>query len=206
MTYSEAENNSTEALENFNDAISSGSKDKEILYLHGKYIKALKEQLKIAIENCLAADVSNISALVFEELQKHRELIERMNIKNKAGNYSMIKEMRLGLAALTTAVKIANRATTSDDKKKSAKHLAKVIGRNVKNLVKIPLVLGTRILSTKIVSKILFLPLKVVGFLVHTSWNVFETKPSNYDDRPIVKMSDVFNTLMTNLKIKTQKL
>ena len=97
-------------------------------------------------------------------------------------------------------------ASTDDQKKQANQDVLNSIGQNLKNIVKAPLALTTRVLKTGIVGTVLFAPVSLGLGILHAAWECMDTKKSPYEGKTAKTLSQGFTKVMTSLNNKVQRI
>jgi hypothetical protein len=97
-------------------------------------------------------------------------------------------------------------ARTDDEKKEAGKDVLEKVGLNLKNIVKAPIALTAKILSSPIVATVLFAPISLGMGILHAAWTCMDSKPSPYDNSKVDKLSQGFTNAMQKLSTKVQRI
>jgi hypothetical protein len=164
----------------------------------------LQAQLRAA--NRSGMPTAGITSELNRQLQEQKRIIKVAIGENKAGrNYSIIKEMSLGVKDLVTSIKQVKN-TTGSAKKTATKNMINSIGLNLKNTVKAPITITTRILKSTIVATVLFAPISLGMGILHAAWTCLDSSPSPYDNSGVEKMSRGFQSAMNKLNSKIERI
>ena len=93
-------------------------------------------------------------------------------------------------------------ATTQDEKKDANKAILSSVGKNLKNVVKAPIALTTRILKSSIVATVLFAPISLGLGILHAAWECMDSKKSPYEGKTATKLSQGFVKVMSKINTK----
>lgn len=205
MTYTEAIANYYEKLNDYNNAVASKEPQKKITRYSGRLIAALEVATKAAKKEGHTS-LPRLEAELKNALKRHKDFISKMDLNNRTGKYSIVKELGLGLRGLVNSVKMRVHATTQDEKKDANKAILSSVGKNLKNVVKAPIALTTRILKSSIVATVLFAPISLGLGILHAAWECMDSSKSPYEGKTVAKMSGGFMDMMTKLNSKVQKI
>lgn len=220
FTYSDAYNNAQRKRIDLDALINSGGAYSKFVNIRGRYIASLQVLLKHAIkEGKPASTIASIKRELQNQLLEHKKMLNSSEMANKRGGYtkngkySMIKELSLGMKSLMNSIKLAKMATTDKEKSDARKQIAKDIGKNFKNLVKAPLVMTTKILSSGITAAVIFTPISIglsmfqyISQGISAGFGLSENPTPRFDNSNVTRMSNGFRNFMSRLNtgIKTR--
>lgn len=204
MSYLEAQTNMFEKQRELNTYIAIGANYSEIIASRGRYIASLQVLKKSAINEGI--NTTLIQNELDIQIKEHSRILKAYSRANKKGDYSLVKDVSIGVKSLINSVNQAKNARDDDDKKEAGKEIAKNVGLNIKNTVKAPVVLTTRILSSSIVATVLLAPVSIALGILHAAWTCIDSSPSPYEGKGAVKLSQGFNNVMKKLNSKVQKI
>lgn len=203
MTYAQALTNAADKRKELNAVLGrSDATTAEIIRARGRYIAALQAQIKASKAGGYSFTAAE--AELKRQLLLHRNVLRQANKENKKGNYSMIKEFGLGFKSLVNSIKYASKASTKAEKKQATKDVLHSLGTNVKNIVKAPITITTKLLSTGLVATVLFAPISLGMGILHAAWTCLDSSPSPYEDTGVQKMSAGFQKAMAKLNSKVK--
>ena len=198
MTYAEASKRANDKLTALNSLLShgSGATTKDIIAARGRYIMALQTQLRVAKKE--GRPVGSLPGLINNQIQQQKRSLKNANMQNRrSNNYSMITEISLGLQSLANSVKGLAHARNSAERKQAGKDLLNSIGLNLKNALKAPVVMASRILSTSLVAKVIFAPVSIGMGILHAAWTCMDSNPPPFNNNGVSKMSEGFQKIAT---------
>ena len=206
MTYTEAVTNYNERLAEYNAAISANEPQKNITRLSGRMVASLQAVKRAAI-NEGNPNISAIETHLKGALNAHKGHLKAMDIQNKrGGNYSIIRELSVGARDLVNSVKMRTNAATPGEKKAANKAILDSTGKNLKNVVKAPIALTTKILKSSIVATVLFAPISLGLGILHAAWEAMDSRKSPYEGKFVKKMSAGFTNVMDKVNSKVQSI
>jgi hypothetical protein len=86
------------------------------------------------------------------------------------------------------------------------KDILNSIGKNLKNTLKAPLVITSKILSTSLAATIIFAPISIGAGILHAAWTCLDSNPSPYDNKSIKKMSKGFQNAFKKLTTQAKRI
>ena len=206
MTYTDAVTNYNKRLAEYNAAISAKEPQKHITRLSGRMIASLQAVKRAAI-NEGNPNISAIETRLVAALNTHRGYLKAMDLENrKNGNYSIVKELSIGVRDLVNSVKMRTNAMTPGEKKAANKAIINSTGKNLKNVVKAPIALTTKILKSSIVATVLFAPVSLGLGILHAAWEAMDSRKSPYEGKFVKKMSTGFTNIMDKVNSKVQSI
>lgn len=206
MTYAEAVNNYNACNDEYEQAVANGRPLKEILRLSGRRIASLQVVEKISRKES-RSDYGVVEAKLRDALVKHKKHLSDMDIKNREGeSYSIITELSVGAKSLVNAVKMRKYAYTQEQEKTANKDILSGVGKNLKNIVKAPIALTTKILKTSLTATILLAPVSLGLGILHAAWECMDSKKSPYEGKTVAKMSSGLTKVMGRLHGKVQRI
>lgn len=206
MTYTEAVSNYNKRLAEYNAAISAKEPQKNITRLSGRMIASL-QALKRAAINEGNPNISTIEARLKGALNTHKGHLRAMDIQNRhGGNYSIIRELSIGVRDLVNSVNMRVNAASPGEKKAANKAIIDSTGKNLKNVVKAPIALTTKILKSSIVATVLFAPISLGFGILHAAWECMDKDKSPYEGKTVKKMSAGFTNIMDKVNSKVQSI
>ena len=206
MTYAEAIANYNLRLAEYNAAVAANEPLKNVTRLSGRVVASLEAAKRAAIKEG-NSNVSIIESRLMNSLQNHKKHLKNMDIQNRKGpGYSIVSELGLGVKSLVNSVKMRANATTPGQKKASNKAIADSVGQNLKNVVKAPIALTTKVLKSSIAATVLFAPISLGMGILHAAWECMDDKKSPYEGKTVKKMSTGFTNVMSKLNSKVQSI
>lgn len=206
MTYAEAVANYNKRLAEYNAAVAAKEPLKDITRLSGRLVASLEATKRAAIREG-NPNITAVEARLNSALVTHKGHLRNMDIQNRNGpGYSIVKELGLGVRNLVNSVKMRTNAATPGQKKTANRAIADSVGQNLKNVVKAPIALTTKLLRSSIVATVLFAPISLGMGILHAAWECMDDKKSPYEGKTVKKMSAGFTNVMGKLSSKVQRI
>ena len=205
MTYAQAIFKYNQCKAQYDAAVAAGEEQKVITRLSGRLVASLEAAKRAAINESNPA-IGAVNTRLKAALTAHKGHIQKMDIQNRQGGYSIVKELSLGMRDLVTSIKMRAAATTTSEKKAANDAIKKSVGKNIKNVVKAPIALTTKILKSSIVATVLFAPISLGMGILHAAWTCMDENKSPYEGKTVAKMSSGFTSFMSKLNSKVQSI
>jgi hypothetical protein len=174
----------------------------------GRYVASLQALKRAAIREGRPTD--HIDDELKDALDYHREELHQLDLDNRRGQngqkYSVVRELSTGMRMLMNSIKQKANATTSAEKAAANKEIEKSIERNLKNIVKAPIALTTKVLKQGVVATVLFAPVSLFMGILHVAWECMDSKKSPYEGKFAAKLSQGFADVMSKINTKVQKI
>ena len=203
MTYAQAESVALRRRRELIDAINSGDTISKINYARGRYIASLQSVIRAADRE--GVPHTSYSYVLNTQLRIHASNLQRAIDNNKNNNYSMIKEMGLGMRKLVNSVRMYQNANSPTDKRAAGSRVVKSVAENVKNVVKAPVVVATKILSSSLAASVMLAPIALGMGILNAAWNAIDPSPSPYEDK-VMQHSPALKNFMTKIHKTVQKI
>ena len=208
MDYATALKQYEEREKQYQNAVKKGLERKEITRLSGRLVASLQALRKVAIKNDL--DITEINTNLNAALDTHKgnlTLLDDENRNSKNGQkYSIITELSTGFKTLINSIGKKEIAQTDEEKKAANKDILNSVGQNLKNIVKAPIALTTKILRTGIVGQVLLAPISLGLGILHAAWECMDSNKSPYEGKTVQAMSKGFTQVMTSLDKTVQRI
>ena len=205
MTYAQAIFKYNQIKAQYDVAVAAGEEQKVITRLSGRVVASLEAAKRAAIRESNPA-LGTINTRLKTALATHKGHIQKMDIQNRSGGYSIVKELSLGVKDLVNSIKMRGAATNTTEKKQANDAIKKSVGKNLKNVIKAPIALTTKILKSSIVATVLFAPISLGMGILHAAWTCMDDTKSPYEGKTVAKMSSGFTSFMSKLNSKVQSI
>ena len=205
MTYAQAIFKYNQIKAQYDAAVAAGEEQKVITRLSGRVVASLEAAKRAAIRESNPA-LGAINTRLKAALATHKGHIQKMDIKNRSGGYSIVRELSLGVKDLINSIKMRGAATNATEKKQANDAIKKSVGKNLKNVIKAPIALTTKILKSSIVATVLFAPISLGMGILHAAWTCMDDTKSPYEGKTVAKMSSGFTSFMSKLNSKVQSI
>jgi hypothetical protein len=205
MTYAQAIFKYNQIKAQYDAAVAAGEEQKVITRLSGRVVASLEAAKRAAIRESNPA-LGAINTRLKAALATHKGHIQKMDIQNRSGGYSIVKELSLGVKDLINSIKMRGAATNATEKKQANDAIKKSVGKNLKNVIKAPIALTTKILKSSIVATVLFAPISLGMGILHAAWTCMDDTKSPYEGKTVAKMSSGFTSFMSKLNSKVQSI
>ena len=194
--------------EYFTLRFSSDALAKDRARASGRYVASLQALKRAALREGKSTD--DIEDQLKEALEYHSEELKQLDLDNRRGRngqkYSIVRELSTGMRMLMNSIKQRTNATTSEEKSDANKEIGKSIERNLKNIIKAPIALTTKVLKQGIVATVLFAPVSLFMGVLHAAWECMDSKKSPYEGKTATKLSQGFVKVMSKINTKVQKI
>ena len=184
------------------DEALKASDSKNIIYYRGKYVAELQKAFRLNPNGIVPASVTGSASIRIEdaikaELKKHKTQITYSIQKNKLNanikNLTLVKEVGLKIKRLSTDASLLKHASTKKDKVEAKKQVAKSTLGVVGSVVKSPVMVASKVLSTvgPLAIIITTLPLQVLNLGVSMVIDIQNgtVKDNPYSDTFVHQMS-----------------
>lgn len=191
--------------EYFTLRFSSDALAKDRARASGRYVASLQALKRAALREGKLTD--DIEDELKEALEYHSEELKQLDLGNrKSKKYSIVRELSTGMRLLLNSIKQRANATTKTEKADANKEIGKSIERNLKNIVKAPIALTTKVLKQGIVATVLFAPVSLGMGILHAAWECMDKKKSPYEGKTATKLSQGFVKVMSKINTNVQKI
>lgn len=172
--------------------------------LRGKYIAALQVVIKSAIAE--GAPYDYYEDLLNKEFELHAQNLRNERFDNKRNDYRIIKEFDLGFQELVNSFKGVKYATTESEMEANDRRIIMAVGSNLKHIVKAPMVLATRLISTRLAAHVMLAPINIGMGIFYAAWTCLDSKAPPYDGTKIYKFSEKLQNFMVGLKKSVERM
>jgi hypothetical protein len=203
MPFKQAEAAMLKRRQELIDAINNGEEVSVINHARGRYIASLQTTVKAAENE--GRYFSNYHYVLQTQLELQESAIHRAQRVNKK-NYSYVKEASLGVQELVNAVKQRKYAKNNLEEQEANEKILNAVAKNVKNVVKGPVVLTTKILSTSVAATVMLAPVALGMGILHAAWTAMDSSPSPYDGQSVMKHSKGLQQFMNRIHKGVQKI
>ena len=198
MTFEQARTNATNLMHELIQAVNNEKPISVINNKRGRYIAALQSTIKAARNE--GVPCARYEQILHAQLQEHINNLKSERRANKTNNYSVIKELSLGVRELVNSVKQYANATDATQKTQASTNITNAIGTNLKNIIKAPIAVTAKLMSTRLAATIMLAPISLGMGILHAAWTAMDSSPSPYDGSKIMNQSAGLQRFMSNIK------
>ena len=208
-TITDVENSVNNFYSAYQTACASGTASgAELVVAQGRYMRALRAAIKWCDNNGHPSGA--FQSRLDTEMPLRNNYLRMANRENRRSDYCIVKRLGIGIENGIASIVHGTRQTVSAkdnaERLEGAKEIGRGIGRTVSSVIKAPINVVTYVMSTRLFTGILMMPLRFMGGVFHAAWHVHDTVKPKYEGRRIDKWSRGVNRALTMLNERVRRL